>query len=122
MKIQLLLNLFIRHFGSIPFDFKLSKISCWRYWLYGGFFRSLSNGVRFGAFANKDVSFRRNLVKEVLIKEYFLISRYMVILLIIHGGHSDPGARLNRRNSLHDLLLDLDQLINKYTHKIFIYV
>ena len=102
-------NLFIRNFGSIPFDFKLSAGE----YLAGDigstveFSRSLSNGVRFGAFATfTDVSFEqfgegsfdKGIFFDIPIYGNFINYTWRPLT-------KDPGARLNRRNSLHDLLV-----------------
>ena len=102
-------NLFIRNFGSIPFDFKLSAGE----YLAGDIgstveiSRSLSNGVRFGAFATfTDVSFEqfgegsfdKGIFFDIPIYGNFINYTWRPLT-------KDPGARLNRRNSLHDLLV-----------------
>ena len=99
----------IRNFGSIPFDFKLSAGE----YLAGDIgstveiSRSLSNGVRFGAFATfTDVSFEqfgegsfdKGIFFDIPIYGNFINYTWRPLT-------KDPGARLNRRNSLHDLLV-----------------
>ena len=110
MKIQLLLPIFYyRNYGLIPFDFKLSAGE-----YFAGdigstveFSRSFLMGLGLAHLQLLLMFLLSNLVKVVLIKEYFLISRYFgnFINYTWRPLTKDPGARLNRRNSLHDLLV-----------------
>ena len=75
-------NFYYRNYGLVPFDLKITAGE----YLAGDvgstieFSRTFNGGVRFGAFATfTDVS-TAQFGKEVLIKAYFLISQYMVIL------------------------------------------
>ena len=101
-------NLFIRNFGSIPFDFKLSAGE----YLAGDigstveFSRSLSMGLGRRICNFTDVSFEqfgegsfdKGIFFDIPIYGNFINYTWRPLT-------KDPGARLNRRNSLHDLLV-----------------
>ncbi len=108
------LNLYYRNFKFIPFDMKLS------YGKYlagdtGGtieFSRSFSNGVKFGVFATfTDVS------SEQFGEGSFDKGLYFTIPLFKNLGSytwrpltKDPGQKLLRKNTLHDLLIKFGPL------------
>ena len=102
-------NLYIRNYGLIPFDM---KISAGEYLAgdVGGTLelsRTLDNGVRFGAFATiTDVSkndfgegsFDKGIFFNIPIYRNFISYTWRPLT-------KDPGAKLIRKNSLHDLLV-----------------
>jgi hypothetical protein len=102
-------NLYVRNFGSIPFDMKVSAGE----YLAGDigstieFSRSFSNGVKFGVFATfTDVSaeqfgegsFDKGIFFNVPIYGNFINYSWRPLT-------KDPGAKIIRKNSLHDLLI-----------------
>ena len=102
-------NLFVRNYGLIPFDMKLSAGE----YLAGDlgstieFSRTLPSGVKFGAFATfTDVtseefgegSFDKGIFFNIPIYGNFINYTWRPLT-------KDPGAKLVRRNSLHDLLV-----------------
>ena len=103
------LNFYYRNYGSIPFDMKLSHGE----YLAGDFgttiefSRSFENGTKFGVFATfTDVtseefgegSFDKGIFFNIPIYGNFINYTWKPLT-------KDPGAKLNRRNSLHDLLV-----------------
>ena len=104
-------NFYYRNYGTIPFDMRVSAGE----YLAGDvgytleFSRSFYNGVQFGVFATfTDVttqqfgegSFDKGITFNIPI--YGNLVNYMWRPLT-----KDPGAKLNRRNTLHDLLVRL---------------
>ncbi len=102
-------NLYYRNYGLIPFDLKFSAGE----YLAGDVgstfevSRSFSNGVRFGAFATfTDVSveqfgegsFDKGIFFNIPIYGNFINYTWRPLT-------KDPGAKLTRRNSLHELLV-----------------
>ena len=102
-------NLYIRNYGLIPFDMKLSAGE----YLAGDvgttieFSRTFDSGVEFGAFATfTDVStkqfgegsFDKGIFFNIPIYGNFIAYTWRPLT-------KDPGAKLIRRNSLHDLLV-----------------
>ena len=102
-------NFYYRNYGRIPFDMKLSTGE----YLAGDFgstiefSRSFSNGVKFGVFATfTDVSaeqfgegtFDKGIFFNIPIYGNFINYTWRPLT-------KDPGAKLVRRNSLHDLLV-----------------
>ena len=102
-------NLYYRNYGTIPFDMKISAGE----YLAGDkgstieLSRSFVNGVRFGVFATlTDVSaedfgegsFDKGLFFKIPIYGNFIDYTWRPLT-------KDPGARLIRRNTLHDLLV-----------------
>ena len=102
-------NLYYRNFGTIPFDMKLSAGE----YLAGDvgstieFSRTFQNGTKFGVFASfTDVTteqfgegtFDKGLFFNIPIYGNFINYTWKPLT-------KDPGAKLNRRNSLHDLLV-----------------
>lgn len=102
-------NLYYRNYGSIPFDMKISAGE----YLAGDFGstiefkRQFSNGVSFGVFATftdvstKDFgegSFDKGIFFNIPIYGNFINYTWRPLT-------KDPGAKLVRRNSLHDLLV-----------------
>ena len=102
-------NLYYRNYGSIPFDMKISAGE----YLAGDFgstiefSRRFSNGVSFGVFATftdvstKDFgegSFDKGIFFNIPIYGNFINYTWRPLT-------KDPGAKLVRRNSLHDLLV-----------------
>ena len=102
-------NLYYRNYGLVPFDFKLSAGE----YLAGDegytieFSRSFSSGVQFGVFATfTDVSysdfgegsFDKGLFFDIPIYGNFINYTWRPLT-------KDPGAKLLRKNSLHDLLV-----------------
>ena len=103
------INLYYRNYGSIPFDMKLSIGE----YLAGDvgstieFSRSFKNGTKFGVFASfTDVtaeqfgegSFDKGIFFNIPIYGNFINYTWKPLT-------KDPGAKLNRRNSLYDLLV-----------------
>ena len=102
-------NFYYRNYGSIPFDMKITAGE----YLAGDvgstieFSRSFSNGVNFGVFATfTDVSteqfgegsFDKGIFFNIPIYGNFINYKWRPLT-------KDPGARLVRRNSLHNLLV-----------------
>ncbi len=102
-------NFYFRNYGSIPFDMKLSHGE----YLAGDFgttiefSRTFENGTKFGAFAsNTDVTseqfgegtFDKGIFFNIPIYGNFINYTWKPLT-------KDPGAKLNRKNSLHDLLV-----------------
>lgn len=102
-------NFYYRNYGSIPFDMKLSAGE----YLAGDvgstieFSRSFKNGIQFGVFATfTDVSteqfgegsFDKGLFFNIPIYGNFINYTWRPLT-------KDPGAKLIRRNTLHDLLV-----------------
>ena len=102
-------NFYYRNYGSIPFDMKLSHGE----YLAGDFgttiefSRTFENGTKFGAFAsNTDVTseqfgegtFDKGIFFNIPIYGNFINYTWRPLT-------KDPGAKLNRKNSLHDLLV-----------------
>jgi len=103
------INFYYRNYGYIPFDMKLS----YGEYLAGDvgstieFSRSFINGTKFGVFASfTDVtaeefgegSFDKGIFFNIPIYGNFINYTWKPLT-------KDPGAKLNRRNSLHDLLV-----------------
>ena len=103
------INFYYRNYGSIPFDMKIS----YGEYLAGDFgstiefSRSFDNGTKFGVFASfTDVtaeqfgegSFDKGIFFNIPIYGNFINYTWKPLT-------KDPGAKLNRRNSLHDLLV-----------------
>lgn len=103
------INFYYRNYGSIPFDMKIS----YGEYLAGDFgstiefSRSFENGTKFGVFASfTDVtseqfgegSFDKGVFFNIPIYGNFINYTWKPLT-------KDPGAKLNRRNSLHDLLV-----------------
>jgi len=103
------INFYYRNYGSIPFDMKMS----YGEYLAGDvgstieFSRSFANGTKFGVFASfTDVSteqfgegsFDKGVFFNIPIYGNFINYTWKPLT-------KDPGAKLNRRNSLHDLLV-----------------
>ena len=103
------INFYYRNYGSIPFDMKIS----YGEYLAGDFgstiefSRSFENGTKFGVFASfTDVtseqfgegSFDKGIFFNIPIYGNFINYTWKPLT-------KDPGAKLNRRNSLHDLLV-----------------
>jgi hypothetical protein len=103
------INFYYRNYGSIPFDMKVS----YGEYLAGDFgstiefSRSFENGTKFGVFASfTDVtseqfgegSFDKGIFFNIPIYGNFINYTWKPLT-------KDPGAKLNRRNSLHDLLV-----------------
>jgi hypothetical protein len=103
------INFYYRNYGSIPFDLKMS----YGEYLAGDvgstieFSRSFANGTKFGVFASfTDVtsvqfgegSFDKGIFFNIPIYGNFINYTWKPLT-------KDPGAKLNRRNSLHDLLV-----------------
>ena len=103
------INFYYRNYGSIPFDMKIS----YGEYLAGDvgstieFSRSFKNGTKFGVFASfTDVtaeqfgegSFDKGIFFNIPIYGNFINYTWKPLT-------KDPGAKLNRRNSLHDLLV-----------------
>lgn len=103
------INFYFRNYGSIPFDMKLSHGE----YLAGDFgttvefSRSFSNGTKFGFFASfTDVtaeqfgegSFDKGIFFNIPIYGNFINYTWRPLT-------KDPGAKLNRNNTLHDLLV-----------------
>ena len=104
-------NFYYRNYGSIPFDLKISAGE----YLAGDvgstieFSRTFSSGVKFGAFATfTDVSteqfgegsFDKGIFFNIPIFGNSIAYTWRPLT-------KDPGAKLVRRNSLHDLLVRL---------------
>ena len=102
-------NLYYRNYGSIPFDMKISAGE----YLAGDlgstieFKRQFSNGVSFGVFATfTDVSteqfgegsFDKGITFNIPIYGNFINYTWRPLT-------KDPGAKIIRKNSLHDLLV-----------------
>lgn len=102
-------NLYYRNYGSIPFDMKISAGE----YLAGDlgstieFKRQFSNGVSFGVFATfTDVSteqfgegsFDKGIIFNIPIYGNFINYTWRPLT-------KDPGAKIIRKNSLHDLLV-----------------
>lgn len=102
-------NFYYRNYGSIPFDFKLSAGE----YLAGDvgytfeFSRSFVNGVKFGAFATfTDVSYEKFGEGSFDKGIFFNIPIYgNLVNYTWRPLTKDPGARLNRRHTLHSLLV-----------------
>ena len=107
--VTLTANLYYRNYGIIPFDMKLSAGE----YLAGDvgstieFSRTFSSGVKFGAFATfTDVttkqfgegSFDKGIFFKIPIYGNFIDYTWRPLT-------KDPGAKLIRRNTLHDLLV-----------------
>lgn len=102
-------NFYYRNYGSIPFDMKLS-IGEYLAGDFGStieFSRSFENGTKFGVFASfTDVtteqfgegSFDKGIFFNIPIYGNFINYSWKPLT-------KDPGAKLNRRNSLYDLLV-----------------
>lgn len=102
-------NFYYRNYGSIPFDMKLS-IGEYLAGDFGStieFSRSFENGTKFGVFASfTDVtteqfgegSFDKGIFFNIPIYGNFINYSWRPLT-------KDPGAKLNRRNSLYDLLV-----------------
>ena len=103
------INFYYRNYGYIPFDMKIS----YGEYLAGDlgstieFSRSFENGTKFGLFASfTDVSseqfgegsFDKGIFFNIPIYGNFISYTWKPLT-------KDPGAKLNRRNSLHDLLV-----------------
>jgi len=103
------INFYYRNYGSIPFDMKMS----YGEYLAGDvgstieFSRSFENGTKFGVFASfTDVNseqfgegtFDKGIFFNIPIYGNFINYTWKPLT-------KDPGAKLNRRNSLHDLLV-----------------
>ena len=103
------INFYYRNYGSIPFDMKMS----YGEYLAGDvgstieFSRSFENGTKFGVFASfTDVTaeqfgegtFDKGIFFNIPIYGNFINYTWKPLT-------KDPGAKLNRRNSLHDLLV-----------------
>ena len=103
------INFYYRNYGYIPFDMKIS----YGEYLAGDvgstieFSRSFENGTKFGVFASfTDVtteqfgegSFDKGIFFNIPIYGNFINYTWKPLT-------KDPGAKLNRRNSLHDLLV-----------------
>lgn len=103
------INFYYRNYGSIPFDMKMS----YGEYLAGDvgstieFSRSFANGTKFGVFASfTDVTseqfgegtFDKGVFFNIPIYGNFINYSWRPLT-------KDPGAKLNRRNSLHDLLV-----------------
>jgi hypothetical protein len=103
------INFYYRNYGYIPFDMKIS----YGEYLAGDvgstieFSRSFKNGTKFGVFASfTDVtteqfgegSFDKGIFFNIPIYGNFINYTWKPLT-------KDPGAKLNRRNSLHDLLV-----------------
>ena len=103
------INFYYRNYGYIPFDMKVS----YGEYLAGDvgstieFSRSFRNGTKFGVFASfTDVtteefgegSFDKGIFFNIPIYGNFINYTWKPLT-------KDPGAKLNRRNSLHDLLV-----------------
>ena len=103
------INFYYRNYGYIPFDMKVS----YGEYLAGDvgstieFSRSFENGTKFGVFASfTDVtseqfgegSFDKGIFFNIPIYGNFINYTWKPLT-------KDPGAKLNRRNSLHDLLV-----------------
>ena len=103
------INFYYRNYGSIPFDMKIS----YGEYLAGDFgstiefSRSFENGTKFGVFASfTDVTseqfgegtFDKGIFFNIPIYGNFINYTWKPLT-------KDPGAKLNRRNSLHDLLV-----------------
>ena len=103
------INFYYRNYGYIPFDLKIS----YGEYLAGDvgstieFSRSFENGTKFGVFASfTDVtseqfgegSFDKGIFFNIPIYGNFINYTWKPLT-------KDPGAKLNRRNSLHDLLV-----------------
>ena len=103
------INFYYRNYGSIPFDMKIS----YGEYIAGDFgstiefSRSFKNGTKFGVFASfTDVtaeqfgegSFDKGIFFNIPIYGNFINYTWKPLT-------KDPGAKLNRRNSLHDLLV-----------------
>ena len=108
------LNLYYRNYNYIPFDMKLS----FGEYLAGDiggtieFSRSFKNGTQFGVFASfTDVSaeqfgegsFDKGIFFNIPIYGNFINYTWKPLT-------KDPGAKLNRKNSLHDLLIKFKPL------------
>jgi hypothetical protein len=102
-------NFYYRNYGSIPFDLKISAGE----YLAGDIgstielTRSFQNGVRFGIFATlTDVSFEQFGEGSFDKGIFFNIPIYgNFIHYTWRPLTKDPGSKLIRRNSLHDLLV-----------------
>ena len=102
-------NLYYRNYGSIPFDMKISAGE----YLAGDvgstieFSRTFSSGVRFGVFATfTDVTFKEFGEGSFDKGIFFKIPIYgNLIDYTWRPLTKDPGARLIKKNSLHDLLV-----------------
>ena len=107
--LQVSLNFYYRNYGLIPFDMKVSHGE----YLAGDFgttiefSRSFENGTEFGVFASfTDVnaeqfgegSFDKGIFFNIPIYGNFINYSWRPLT-------KDPGAKLNRRNTLHDLLV-----------------
>ena len=103
------INFYYRNYGSIPFDMKIS----YGEYLAGDvgstieFSRSFENGTKFGVFASfTDVTaeqfgegtFDKGIFFNIPIYGNFINYTWRPLT-------KDPGAKLNRKNSLHDLLV-----------------
>jgi hypothetical protein len=103
------INFYYRNYGYIPFDMKIS----YGEYLAGDvgstieFSRSFENGTKFGVFASfTDVStaqfgegsFDKGIFFNIPVYGNFINYTWKPLT-------KDPGAKLNRRNSLHDLLV-----------------
>ena len=110
------INLYYRNYGLIPFDMKLSIGE----YLAGDFgstielSRSFENGTKFGVFASfTDVtseqfgegSFDKGIFFNIPIYGNFINYTWKPLT-------KDPGAKLNRRNSLYDLLVKFRPINN----------
>ena len=104
-------NFYYRNYGTIPFDMKVSAGE----YLAGDagytieFSRSFYNGVQFGAFATfTDVTTAQFGEGSFDKGVFFNIPIYGNLLNYTWRPLTkDPGAKLNRRNTLHDLLVRL---------------
>ncbi len=102
-------NLYYRNYGLIPFDMKVSVGE----YLAGDigstieFSRTFESGVKFGAFATfTDVTYQEFGEGSFDKGIFFKIPIYgNLIDYTWRPLTKDPGARLNRRNTLHDLLV-----------------
>lgn len=103
------INFYYRNYGSIPFDMKMS----YGEYLAGDvgstieFSRSFENGTKFGVFASftnvtaeqfGEGTFDKGIFFNIPIYGNFINYTWKPLT-------KDPGAKLNRRNSLHDLLV-----------------
>ncbi|MDB2451296.1 YjbH domain-containing protein [Gammaproteobacteria bacterium] len=103
------INFYYRNYGSIPFDMKMS----YGEYLAGDvgstieFSRSFENGTKFGVFASftnvtaeqfGEGTFDKGIFFNIPIYGNFINYSWKPLT-------KDPGAKLNRRNSLHDLLV-----------------
>lgn len=110
------INLYYRNYGSIPFDMKLS-IGEYLAGDFGStieFSRSFENGTKFGVFASfTDVtteqfgegSFDKGIFFNIPIYGNFINYTWKPLT-------KDPGAKLNRRYSLYDLLVKFKPINN----------